>query len=1288
MSSYFGIPPGTVALYMAIAVGVVLVVLGALALKNPVLLRMSVRNIPRRPAQSALIVFGLMLASLIIMASFGVGDTLGYSLKAIQVKQIGGIDEAVIHAPTRNVQGAGFTDAAYFTEAQAADVIAKVKADPNVQDATGVVVSDGSVADSGTGQSSAENVLLLGAPGNFDQLWGSLVSRSGRVVNMGQLASNEVFIGNQLADKLNARAGDTLRLYVGGKPTVFRLRDVLNTEINPNVAAQGPIVSSVLVPMPAMRTLVGRPAGFNIIYLRNHGTGGLDDLGPSGATGQEISRRLRGSFTDPTAAADLKALLEQPALHAQVRALYKSTTFLSPLKQSLQTLLTELDRPGVSDEFKSIVQDEFVRGAVFSAIPASMPNASQQAVNAAQAHAADLYLSLSVDTPTATNAKNLLTSAPVSALIARANSALPDGDPVRGLLAALTSEAAKPGTTPHFKVLVSSDVTPKVIAQVLGAASPATAADVTASLTSLRLYQMVPYKQAAVDFAEQAGLVALALLLGVSFFSITVGVLLIFLIFVMLAAERRAEMGMSRAVGLKRRHLTQMFLFEGFAYTIGAAAVGVALGNAVGLLMIGVISSIFTGFYKGLDLTYHVEVPNVVIAFCTGILLTFIVVGASAYRVSRLNIVAAIRDIDESGKRDAGLAGYVVAIFSSVASGVRMLFRGHPITFLRRSTLGVVTAAWSLVWALFRRGPLTLLTGVLLLAAGLGSTVELLYFAGVGISCIGTGLTVRWLLATAHVRPSLAGRVGFTLAAVGLVVYFGQPFGRVEKLVNVDRNDAVKNLSGGPELFIAASLLLLLGAIWLVMYNSDLLVRGVMVFGRSLGSAGAAVRTSMSYPMATKFRTGMTVAMFATVTFIIAYMAVFEDVLNQNLGQATTRAGGWQIVAGSPDNNFSGTGPSGIPTDVAARVSSDPSLAGEVKATGWENSSQFVPIAQVVNGKLRATPGRRGNSGFGVGLHVVDDQYLSTTTYALTPRADGYSSDRAVWDAVRNHPGYAVIDANVLQAGAAGSAPVTGIKATDANFEPFDLEIASPDGGNPGALPTKPWRVTVIGFTKQPLWEGLYISTATALERSALFAPAPSPTATTPAVAAAPQQPLNPTGYYFALQPGADVKKARLDLGRLLVNFQLEPVVVADQLAQQTSGNVTLFNLLSGFLALGLIVGIAGLGVISTRAVVERRQQIGMMRALGFRRTLVQASFLMESSFIAILGLLIGAGLGIWQSYRFIVVDKSFGPVDFHVPVPQLVVILGGAYLATLLTTYLPARAASRVSPAEALRYE
>jgi FtsX-like permease family len=64
-------------------------------------------------------------------------------------------------------------------------------------------------------------------------------------------------------------------------------------------------------------------------------------------------------------------------------------------------------------------------------------------------------------------------------------------------------------------------------------------------------------------------------------------------------------------------------------------------------------------------------------------------------------------------------------------------------------------------------------------------------------------------------------------------------------------------------------------------------------------------------------------------------------------------------------------------------------------------------------------------------------------------------------------------------------------------------------------------------------------------------------------------------------------------------------------------------------MGLGLIVGIAALGVISARAVVERRQQIGILRALGFRRRMIQLSFLIESSFIAVTAIFVGTGLGL-----------------------------------------------------------
>src|SRR5262249_12786828 len=245
-----------------------------------------------------------------------------------------------------------------------------------------------------------------------------------------------------------------------------------------------------------------------------------------------------------------------------------------------------------------------------------------------------------------------------------ATAADPGGSGVGQAFDHLLAEPAQGPVSARFKAIVGSSEIRTQLRLMVAQTAPAQLPAFDQAASGIDLDILTAYKADWGIFAATGGLVAPAALLGGSFFSLAVGVLLIFLIFVMLAAERRAEMGMSRAVGLKRRHLTQMFLFEGLAYTLVASAVGVALGLAVGTVMIQVLSSIFNGFNQGIHLTSHVEWTSLVIAVCLGLLLTFVVVAFSAYRVSRLNIVAAIRDLDESEQRDTSLGKLFVAPFA------------------------------------------------------------------------------------------------------------------------------------------------------------------------------------------------------------------------------------------------------------------------------------------------------------------------------------------------------------------------------------------------------------------------------------------------------------------------------------------------------------------------------------------------------------------------------------------------------------------------------------------------
>ena len=139
---------------------------------------------------------------------------------------------------------------------------------------------------------------------------------------------------------------------------------------------------------------------------------------------------------------------------------------------------------------------------------------------------------------------------------------------------------------------------------------------------------------------------------------------------------------------------------------------------------------------------------------------------------------------------------------------------------------------------------------------------------------------------------------------------------------------------------------------------------------------------------------------------------------------------------------------------------------------------------------------------------------------------------------------------------------------------------------------------------------------------------------------------------------------------------------------QNFSANRSFFRLMQGFLALGLLVGIAGLGVVMVRAVRERRRTIGVLRALGFQAGTVQRAFLTESSFVALEGILLGSALGLVTTYLLFQNDPSFDNASTGFPIPwvSIAVLAAATALASLAATAWPARKAARIRPAVALR--
>jgi putative ABC transport system permease protein len=700
-------------------------------------------------------------------------------------------------------------------------------------------------------------------------------------------------------------------------------------------------------------------------------------------------------------------------------------------------------------------------------------------------------------------------------------------------------------------------------------------------------------KQDALEQADAAGAAFMSFFTTFGSFSIAAGILLIFLIFVMLAAERRGELGIARAVGTRRRHLVQLFLFEGLAYDLLAAAVGVLLGIGVAYGMVLAMAAAFSGV-EDVQISYAVKPTTFVLGYSIGVLLTLGVVVFSARRVSRMNIVTAIRDLPEP-PRETG----------------------------RRRRL---------VWA-----ALALLAGAALAVSGIGSKDAVVL--GLGIS-----LVILSLVPILHAL-GLPERAVHTGAGLALVLWFVLPISRWLF------GDMKVNFS----IFLLAGLMIVLGASWTLMYNADVLLGALAATGGRIRRLAPVLRMSIAYPLRSLFRTGVTLAMFTLVVFTLVVGATTSGAFTNAFNDSEVFGGGFDVRATSS--------PAQPIVNMPAAVARTPGL----------KRSDFTVISSESTLPVKAR--QLGVSGAEESYVVngADDAFLTHTTYKLAARARGYGSSAAVWRAVRDRPNLAVVDPLVVPRRENWNfAPppdfrLKGFYLEDETFAPVKMTVRDQQTG-------KRLTLTVIGVLSDSAPQFMYGVWTSQRSVAAVFG-----------------NRALPTIHLFALAPGVDAKATARRLESAFLPNGMQADSLEEVLGDIVAANVTMNRIVMGFMGLGLIVGVAALGVITARAVVERRQQIGVLRAIGFRKGMVQLAFLLESSFVALTSIVVGTTLGLVVAHN-VISDSQSQPswenLSFDVPWANLGIIFLAVYLVALATTWVPALRASRIYPAEALRYQ
>jgi putative ABC transport system permease protein len=693
-------------------------------------------------------------------------------------------------------------------------------------------------------------------------------------------------------------------------------------------------------------------------------------------------------------------------------------------------------------------------------------------------------------------------------------------------------------------------------------------------------------KLEAVNSATTGAIQLTNLFTVLSTITILAGVVLIINMFIMLAEERKSEMGMARAVGMKRSQLTKLFLFEGTLYAAGASLVGIFVGIGIAYGILYAFGSIISGFFpvslaQVLD-SFTFTPVSLFTAFTEGLFITYFTILLTSWRVSKLNIIRAVRDIPEPprGKR----------------------------TYTVLSVLGVVLA----------------ILGVFFFEASFAAKSAIEALVGPSLVIIGAGLVLsRFLL----------NRYAFTLTGIALLIQWGVPSFSFNSTI-------IQNYNVGPETLIVGGMIMVMGAILLALFNTDVIMKILHLFYRGRKRLTVIFKTALSYPGNKRFRTGATVAMFALVLLSVTVIAFLTAEQGAALNSVVQRdSGGYDIVTRTI-----------LPVpDLASRIGSDRTLSDKVSAV--------IPFNSTGVGVRDLTSGITFDPQLAVGgdpKAPSQSNFYTGNTFTMDTMANGYKTAADVWKAVTT-----TNSSNV----------VWSFGTVNFNGPPTSSRI--PDAGDllqlyyaPNNTTVFSKNVTVAGVLNGVFFNGI-VGTSQFLKNAFGIG----------------------TGQlgFVKVYNGVDPTSVSNILKKDFAHLGMQTIAIAALVSTFIQVGQSFLGIFEAFLALGLVVGIAGLGIISIRSVVERRKEIGVLRAIGYRKSMVLSAFLLENSYVALLGILIGIVLGIDLGYA--IATSPGSGLSFVIPWVSLLEIIAFSYGLAVFATFSSSRRAAQIPPAEALRY-
>ncbi|MBI98627.1 MAG: hypothetical protein CMB71_00405 [Euryarchaeota archaeon] len=726
----------------------------------------------------------------------------------------------------------------------------------------------------------------------------------------------------------------------------------------------------------------------------------------------------------------------------------------------------------------------------------------------------------------------------------------------------------------------------------------------------------------ALEQAEASSGVLSAMFLVFGSFTIAAGILLIITIVTMLIDVRQKEYATVRALGMTRSDLRYTAMIEGSI----AATIGCAIGSLFGVGLawfIGIgFSSVFAS--AGADVfTFHVDVSSLFAGWFWGFHIAIITLYGSALWSSKMIIVHALKNVP-------------LRVPKHVPWGLYLFVIG------------------ALALALFSTG-LFFIGGDLLAHSAwivLGCAVVLFICP-----------ILFWIVPVFRAKRTPAGSLPTyreaprrTIGFIGvlLLIWTGLP-----SWIDPVRSGLTPNEFS----FIIIGLVQVFAGVLVLAALAPLMIRSALRLA-SLKS-GAVVPVALSYPLHKPLRTAVVIGMFSitvfSVTVLSGYTLQFENYSSNFVEESE---GEFEIMLSSARSR---------PLQLESPVSE------------WGLQDTDVNQIDAVGRVYRAQAFIENNDGERSpyilrGVDTDFSEHGGLPLHLWEPSL-GQSSDEA-WLTMQKQGNVVFVDASFgLESSLDGTN--VGIFALKVGE---NITIVDPQ------QPSHRREVMVGGILEQSSYlfsAGIWMPSEPVVEQ---YGGSLTRVYVSVSEGAQPSQDFDADGvrYFSAAGKTSSEREAATELAQHLsrdlekdgVNVSL----ISEDVALIQALVLSILALFEGYLAIGLIIGIAGIGVVTYRSVSERRKHIGMLRALGFTRTMVARAHLIEVGWVSLLGIINGIVVGMmFHVGLHSAIWKSEG-AELALPWPTVFwVFFGGAFL-VYLATLIPVRAVSKIQPSEALR--